>query len=335
MEKILLGLMSSDKPIQLKRSLAAQIANAGKKDNLSYNEFTNMLNECLSYLHGSCSSTLNKECQKMVKDVLQTWILNNTVITYKYVEENFLHQTPDDQSNEESKLIYMIFIMESTFNKKQHNQFLEHTDKLQNYFYKTFTSIKNISSFALICKAYLRFPFLLPKDLSLESVQDVIGVFVKVLSETPISEFLTFKMKDTESHQGIFTLLTTLTTKNSQVSKLIGNQVFKSLTKEGIHPSICVAKLLQYLDLNELSVYIDDFIKYKLADDLLVLMTCRLLDWICLPDQTVATEQWALQVLKFLIQNRKFSVLFTVVEGKIKQVSILFFFRFNFSFQFI
>jgi hypothetical protein len=331
MEKILFGVISSDKPIQLKRSLATQIANAGKNNNLSYDAFTSMLMESFNYLHGSYSDILNKaEFHKMVEDVLKTWILNNGILSYRYVEENFLNQIADDNlsKKKESELMCLIFIMDITFKNEKHQLFLQHNDKLQHYFYKTFTFVTNINCFALICKAYLNFPFLLPKDLPLESIKNVIGVFVKVLSETPISEFIALETKDAESHQSIFKLLTTLTKKNIQVSKFIGNHIFKTLTKEGTQPSVCVAKLLQYLNLDELSVYVYDVIKFKLPDDLLVLMTCRLVDWICLPDQKIATEQWALQVFKFLIKNNKFSVLFRVIEGKIKQVRYLLYIMF-------
>ncbi|XP_066931584.1 ubiquitin carboxyl-terminal hydrolase 38-like isoform X2 [Clytia hemisphaerica] len=321
MEKILIGVLSSEQPFQLKKTLAIQIANAGKK-NIDYANFENLVKGCLKQLFETDLKQLSmdKNSSELILLVLKSW-LGNFELTKRYFDEEFMNKSfkTIDATRQITFLRKLLLVLDSLFSSKQKFN-ANSLEQMQFYFYDTFTLATGIEEFSLICNAYLEYPHLLPKDLSLSSVQNIVSIFVKILSLTPISQFIALENKDGNNVQSIFKLLNLLLEKDRKISNLIGNALFKALTTDGKHPSICIAKLLKCLNLDELSLCINEVVKSQLTDDTLTLMTCRLVDWICLPDPAIATDQWVMQVLKYLIQHKKYQVLSSVIDGKINQI---------------
>ena len=322
MEKLLFGIIYSEKPLSLKKKFAAQIAGAGKNQNIEYGAFSKMLIECMQHMYGE-KMNLDKDSEGLVRNVVRSWILNMKM-TERYLEEKLSVETYKTLTSKHkiALLNELLFIMRNLSETKHR---IPNIQNFQLFYYDAFMCVSDLREFSLICCTYIEYPFLLLKELSPNAVQNVGAVFVKVLSDTPISDYIVYEKQEKENLQYVFKLLSVLVEKSRNFVNIIATNLFKVLMDDtSTQPSICISKYLNFLNIDDVSVYLNQAIQSKLSEDQLVLMTCRMLDWICFPDIKLAIDQWVLQVFKYLLLQKKYQILSTVIEGKIIQVNIIF-----------
>ena len=328
MEKLLFGILSSDKPLSLKKTFALQIAGAGKGRGIEYEAFSNMLNHCMYHIFDE-KVQLNHHSKEIVLDVIKGWIQNIELIE-RYMEEK-LSITKYKELTLKNKITFfeeLLLILKSLSETKQK---IPNLSKFQLFCYEAFMCVSDLKEFSLVCFTYIECPFLLPKELKLSDVQNVGAVFVKVLSDTSISDYINYEKHEARKLKCIFILMSMLIEKDEHFVNIVASKIFKVLMDNvSAQPSICISKYLNYLNLDKVSLYINQAIQSNLSDDQLTLMTSRLIDWICFPDPQLATDQWIMQVFKYFLQQKKYQVLFTVIEGKIIQVCIILYFAFIF-----
>ena len=320
MEKLLFGILLSDKPLSLKKTFALQIAGAGKGRGIEYDIFSNMLNECMHHIYDE-EVQLDEHSNQIVLDVIKGWVQNMEMIK-RYLEDklSIIEYEMLTLKNKSKFLEELLLILKCLSETEQKIPVLI---KLQSFCYEAFMSISDLKEFSLVCFMYIEYPFLLPKELTLNAVHNAGAVFVKVLSDTSISTYITYEKQDAERLKCIFKLLSILIDKDRNFVNIIAGKIFKVLMNDATaQPSICISKYLNYLNMDKVSLYLNQATQSNLSDDQLILMTSRLMDWICFPDPKLATDQWVMQVFKYFLQQKKYQVLFTVIEGKIIQVCV-------------
>ena len=317
MEKLLFGVLFSDNRLSLKKAFAVQVARAGSS-NIEFDAFSNMVSECSRNLYGE-GICLGNDLKELILVVLKEWLLN-VRLTKRYLDERLSIEAYRNYATKDKKIILQetLFMLNHMLRRKQ-----KISAKVKQFYFDTFMCTSDLQELALICFAYIEYPFLLPKELLNNVVQDVADVFIKVLSSTSISNYIAFEKQDGSNLQDVFKLLSMLVENNNLFVKNIANNLFQLLTEgRGTQPSICVSQLLDYLNLDEAILYLNKAVQSQLSDDQLVLMTCRFIDWICFPNSKATTDQWVLEILKSLLQRKKYQVLSTVIEAKIVQVNI-------------
>ena len=81
--------------------------------------------------------------------------------------------------------------------------------------------ISDLKEFSLVCFTYIECPFLLPKELTLSDVQNVGAVFVKVLSDTSISDYISYEKHNAGKLKCIFTLMSMLIEKDGHFVNIV------------------------------------------------------------------------------------------------------------------
>lgn len=334
MDKILIALINSDQPITVKRNVVHQIANYGQQ-NKDRELFKKILQCCLGVLIPDINKEGNefnqdRDMVDLVKRVIEVWIKSNKEFSRHFIVSEFLHKSLHLYEKEASRLMLLknleflldIYYNDSVYDASENKPF---EMILKVFLYTSLLKTENIIILSLLCKFCAKYEFLVAQNFTMENKNDILGVFVNVLSATPITYFLKQSTESTElEYQYIDNLLSKLITSDKETMDIVGNHIFKSLSAEGgTQSSPCIALLLVHLKLEYLSNSIDQFVGANMPDETLTKILSSMMDWIFVPNQKILADQWISHYMKCLIKYSKYQVLFVVIEAKIKQVRLM------------
>lgn len=329
MDKILIGLINSEQPIAVKKSVVTQIANYGQQ-NTDEELFKKILKCCLGVLLPAQDENVadkNLVIQDLLKHVVKMWVKSNGLFSRQFINTEILNKPLHSFDKEEDqisllrhlKFLLDIFYSGIPFNNKENKSF---NSILKGYLYASLLKTENVKALSLLCKCSMTYQFLMSQNLSRENKDDILGIIVNILSTTPITYFLRQADPAEFEYQHIDNLLSKLIN-DKETMEIVGNHIFKRLSAEGPQPSPCIALILVHLKLEFLSNSIEQLMTMNLQDETLTKILSSMIDWIFVPNPKISADQWIIHHMKCLIKYSKYQILFVVIEAKIKQVKII------------
>ena len=320
MDQILRGIVASDHPENVKRSLIQQlVSKAG--GNVADDQNRALFEIGTEWMIKDGSVFLNDSG----KLVLTTWAKRQKDVFQKYFTEGYLLSFLAER---EKMSLNCAEYLRTCFDLMQHNsQIFSLYTAVRHRAHIWVEKNSDIDFCAVVARLLIEYDHCWPVG---ENLLQCNLSLIKALSRTELPKTSKEEMKACLQNCAIIAaLLNKMWVKNQALLFPVLTEIFKIISNVGPNPSVAVASVVQYFSTDIIDTATSLAASNpSVSDENLSLSLCRMINWLSWPG-VKKVDQWIIGFLKALASAKKHSILISVTLKEVAQVWATWLIRFT------
>ena len=311
MDQILRGIVSSDHPENVKKSLIQQIVSKAS-GNAPEDQDRSIFEIGTEWMTDENSQFLNEAGRLL----LTTWTKRQKEVFQKYFTEEFLLSFLAER---EKLSVSFVDYLRTSFDLVQHTpQIFSLYTVVRHRAHIWAEKNLNTDFCAAVARLLIEYHHCWPVG---ENLLQFNLSLIRALSKTELPKTSKEEMKSC-IHNGavIGALLNKMWTKNQALLFPVLTEIFKIISAVGRNPSVALASVVQYFstDIIDSATNLAAF-NPSVSDEKMTLSLTRMINWLSWPGAK-KVDQWIIGFLKALASAQKHSILISVTLKEVSQV---------------